>query len=126
IEQEKENIEQTQEVIHQSTYFQEKLEEQEEELEWEYEEKDEVEQHQVEAAIEEELKTKPKSIINEKELEYIKVLDPEKQLEAEIFYEFIEELANKQNEEKEEREENEEQEEISTEQKVSQIMRFIV
>ncbi len=48
---------------------------------------------------------------------------PEKQLEAELFYEFIEELANKQNEEKEEREENEEQEEISTEQQVAQIMR---
>ncbi|TKJ27070.1 MAG: hypothetical protein CEE42_03135 [Promethearchaeota archaeon Loki_b31] len=123
IEQEKENIEQTQEVIHQSTYFQEKLEEQEEELEWDYEEKDEVEQHQVEAEIEEELKTEPKPIINEEELEYIKVLEPEKQLEAELFYEFIEELANKQNEEKEEREENEEQEEISTEQKVAQIMR---
>jgi len=122
IEQEKENIEQIQEIIHESTYFQEKLEEQEEELEWEYEEKDEIEQHQVEAAIEEELKTEPKSIINEEELEYIKVLDPEKQLEAEIFYEFIEELANKQNEEQEEREENEEQEEISTEQKVAQIM----
>ncbi|MBA7533894.1 hypothetical protein ES705_26140 [subsurface metagenome] len=50
-------------------------------------------------------------------------MEPEKQLEAELFYEFIEELANKQNEEKEEREENEEQEEISTEQKVAQIMR---
>ncbi len=123
IEQEKENIEQTQEVIHQSTYLQEKLEEQEEELEWEYEEKDKVEQHQVEASIEEELKTEPKPIVNEEELEYIKSLEPEKQLEAELFYEFIEELANKQNEEQEEREENEEQEEISTEQKVAQIMR---
>jgi hypothetical protein len=123
IEQEKENIEQTQEVIHQSTYLQEKLEEQEEELEWEYEEKDIVEQHQVEVAIEEELKTEPKPIVNEEEMEYIKVLEPEKQLEAEIFYEFIEELANKQNEEKEEREENEEQEEISTEQKVTHTMR---
>ncbi len=123
IEQEKENIEQTQEVIHQSTYLQEKLEEQEQELELEYEEKDIVEQHQVESAIEEELKTETKPIVNEEELEYIKNLEPEKQLEAELFYEFIEELANKQNEEQEEREENEEQEEISTEQKVAQIMR---
>ncbi len=125
IKQEKENIEQTQDVIHQSTYLQEKLEEQEEELEWEYEEKDMVEQHQVEAAIEEELKTEPKPIVNEEELEYIKSLEPEKQLEAELFYEYIEELANKQNEEKEVREENEEQEEISTEEKVAQIMREI-
>ncbi len=122
IEQEKENIEQTQEVKHQSTYLQEKLEEQEQELEWEYKEKDIVEQHQVESAIEEELKTETKPIVNEEELEYIKNLEPEKQLEAELFYEFIEELANKQNEEQEESEENEEQEEISTEQKVAQIM----
>jgi len=123
IKQEKENIEHPQEVIHQSTYLQEKLEEQEQELELDYEEKDEVEQQQVESAIEEELKTEPKPIINEEELEYIKVLEPEKQLEAEVFYEFIEELANKQNEEKEKREEIEEQEEVSTEQKVAQIMR---
>jgi len=119
-EQEKENI---QEIKHQSTYLQEKLEEQEQELDLEYEEKEEVEQHQVEAAIEEELETEPKPIINEEELEYIKNLEPEKQLAAEVFYELIEELSNKQNEEKEEREEEEVQEEISTEQKVAQIKR---
>jgi len=115
-EQEKEN---TQEIKHQSTYLQERLEEQEQELELEYEEKDEIEQHQVEATIDEELETEPEPIINEEKLEHIKNLEPEKQLEAELFYELIEKLAN---EEKEEREEEEEQEEISTEQKVVQIM----
>ncbi|TES95371.1 MAG: hypothetical protein E3J90_09835 [Promethearchaeota archaeon] len=123
MEQEKEKIDQTQEILHQSTYLQEELEEQEQELELEYEEKDEVEQQQVEAAIEEELEIEPKPTIKEEELEYVKTFEPEKQLDAELLYELIEELANKQNEEKEESEGKEEHEEISPEEKVAQIMR---
>ena len=124
-EQEQENIEQTQtqEVIQQSTYLQEQLEEQEQNIEQEYEDIDEVEQHQVETAIEEELETEPKPIIQEEELEYIKNFEPEKQLEAELLYELIEELAQKQKEVKKEIEEKEEQNDISTEQKVAQIKR---
>ena len=123
MEQEKEKIEQKQEILHQSTYLQEELEEQEQELELEYEEKDEVEQHQVEAAIEEELETEPKPIIKEEELEYVRNFELEKQLDAELLYELIEELANKQNEEKEESEGKEEHKEISPEEKVAQIKR---
>ena len=123
MEQEKEKIEQKQEILHQSTYLQEELEEQEQELELEYEEKDEVEQHQVEAAIEEEFETEPKPIIKEEELEYVKNFELEKQLDSELLYELIEELANKQNDEKEESEGKEDHEEISPEEKVAQIKR---
>jgi len=127
MEQENENIEQTQEIIPHSIYLQEKLEEREQELELEYEEKDEIEQHQVEAAIEEELETGSKPIINEEEVEFVKNFEPEKQLDAELLYELIEELVERQNEEKELEEladkQNEEQEEISFNKKISQIMR---
>ena len=96
--------------------LEEELEEQELELELEYEERNQVERHQVEAAIEEELETESKPIINEEELEFVKNFEPEKQLQAELLKEFIEELAQKKIEEKEE------EQEISTE-KVTQIKR---
>ena len=86
----------------------------------EYEEKEEVERHQVEAAIEEELETEPKPIIREEELEYVKNFEPENQLDAELLYELIEELKNKQEEGEEE------QEELSTEEKVALIKRELV
>ncbi len=121
MEQEKDNIKKNQEGMPQSTYLQEGVEEQEQELELEYEENDEIEQHQVEAAIEEELETELKPIINKEELEYVKDFELEKQLDAELLYELIEELAKKQNEE--ESEGKEEYQESYTEEKVAQITR---
>ena len=80
------------------------------------EERDQIEQHQVEPLINEELETKPDPIIKEKDIEQLQELDLEEQFQKVLFNEYIEELVEKQEEEKNQLHDEIEQEKDNIEQ----------